>query len=339
MSVKPPAARKKKHILRKILLTLLVLLVLAGAALFAVDKLQQKYTVTYDAYTAARGTISNSLSFSGTLQLRSSAAYTANASTSVRSVFTKVGETVKKGDKLLRLLNGQTVEAEFDGRVNQMNVKEGDNVAAGDELVQVADFEHMKVSIRVDEYDINDVRVGDACRVTTTATEKTFDSVIADINYISSSSGQVAYYTATAFVDVKAEDGVYPGMQVTVTIPQEEATNVVVLKMDAISFDETNKAFVYTMNEAGELGKTYIETGVSNGNYVEIRSGLNENDTVYAVTETAAGSTVNGLLSGIFGGQWFNGGGRQNMTNRQNGQGVPRQNMQMPSGGFGGGGR
>lgn len=341
MSVKPPAVRKKKHILRKILLTLLVLLVLAGVALFAVDKLQRKYTVTYDAYTAARGTISNSLSFSGTLQLRSSAAYTANASTSVRSIFTAVGETVKKGDKLLRLLNGQTVEAEFDGRVNQLNVKESDNVAAGDELVQVADFEHMKVSIRVDEYDINDVQVGDACRVTTTATEKTFDSVIADINYISSSSGQVAYYTATAYVDVKAEDGVYPGMQVTVTIPQEEAVDVVVLKMDAISFDETNKAFVYTMNGAGEMEKTYIETGVSNGNYVEIRSGLNENDTVYAVTETAAGSTVNGLLSGIFGGQRVNGGGRQNMTNRQNGQGgsVPRTNMQMPSGGFGGGGR
>lgn len=336
MNAKPPAARKKKHILRKILVTLLALLVLAGAGLFAVDKLQQQYTVTYDAYTAARGTISNSLSFSGSLQLIDSATYTANAPTTVRSVFVDKGADVKKGDKLMRLTNGQSVEAEFDGRVNQLMVQEGDSVASGAELVQVADFSHMKVSVRVDEYDINDVRVGDACRVTTTATEKVFESTLADINYISSSGGSVAYYTATAYVDVPQDAGVYPGMQVTMTIPQEEAANVVVLKMDAVSFDETNRAFVYTMGEGEEMEKTYIETGVSNGNYVEIKSGIRENDTVYAVTKTAAGSTLNGMLSGIFGGQRVNGGGWQN-TNRQGG-GSQRQNMQMP-GGFGGGGR
>ena len=336
-------SRKKKHILRKIVVTLLVLALLAGAALFAVDRLKQKYTVTYDAYTAQKGTISNALSFSGTLQLMHSATYTASSSSTVRFLYTETGAQIKKGEKLLRLANGQTVEAEFDGRVNQLNVAEGDSVSAGAEMIQIADFHHMKVSIRVDEYDINDVHVGDACRVTTTATEKAFTSQIADINYISSSGGSVAYYTATAYVDVTDEDQVYPGMQVTVTIPKEEATDVVVLKMDAISFDETNQAFVYTMNVAGEPEKTYVETGVSNGNYVEIRSGVAENDTVYAVTQTAAQSTVNSLLSGIFGGQRFNGGGRQNQTNRQftNGQGggTQRQNMQAPSGGFGGGGR
>ena len=335
MKEKPPVTRKKKHILRRVLVTLLVLAVLAGAGLFAVDKLRQQYVVTYDAYTAARGTISNSLSFSGSLQLIDSATYTADASTTVRSVFVEKGADVKKGDKLMRLTNGQSVEAEFDGRVNQLMVTEGDSVASGAELVQVADFSHMKVSVRVDEYDINDVRVGDACRVTTTATERVFESALADINYISSSGGSVAYYTATAYVDVAQDAGVYPGMQVTMTIPQQEAADVVVLKMDAVSFDENNRAFVYTVGEGEEMEKTYIETGVSNGNYVEIKSGVSENDTVYAVTKTAASSALNSMLSGIFGGQRINGGGRQNMNWQGGGQ---RQNMQMP-GGFGGGGR
>lgn len=337
MGAKKQNTRKKKHILRKIVITLIVLVILAGAALFAVDKLKQEYTVTYDSYSAAVGTISNSLSFSGTLQLIDSAAYTASASTTVRTVYTETGAQVKKGDKLIRLLNGQTIEAEFDGRVNALNVTAGDAVTAGEELIQVADFSRMKVSIRVDEYDINDVQVGDICRVTTTATEKVFDSSIAAINYISSSTGSVAYYTATAYVDVEAEAGVYPGMQVTVTIPQEEALNVVVLKMDALSFDNTNKAFVYTMNDAGELEQTYVETGVSNGNYVEIRNGLRENDVVYVETKAEAASAMSGLLSGIFGGQRFN----QQNNNRQNNYNTQRQNMQLPSGGapggFGGG--
>jgi multidrug efflux pump subunit AcrA (membrane-fusion protein) len=107
--------------------------------------------------------------------------------------------------------------------VNQVSVKAGDEVNPGDTLVQIADFAHMQVSFRVDEYDIGDVTVGENCRVTATASEKTFESTVDTINYISSSTGNVAYYTATA--NILADGGVYPGMQVTVTVPQEEAAD------------------------------------------------------------------------------------------------------------------
>lgn len=327
--------KRSRHIFRKIVIFLIVLVVLGGAALYAVVSLKQKYTVTYDGYTAAVGTISNSLSFSGTLQLVNSASYNASAASTVRNVYVQAGQEVREDDALLRLANGQTVKAEFDGRVNQVSVAENDKVSSGQEMIQVADFTHMKVQFRVDEYDINSVQVGDPCRITATATEKTFDSSLAAINYISASAGSVAYYTATAYVEVG--EGVYPGMQVTVTIPQEEATDVVVLKMDAISFDETNRAFVYMQKEDGEMENVYVETGVSNGNYVEIKAGLQEGDQVYAVTETAAENAMVGLLSGLFGGQRFN-GIQQNRRNfgTENTRNMDFQNMQMPGGGNGG---
>ena len=115
----------------------------------------------------------------------------------------------------------------------------------------------------------------------------------------------MAYYTAVAYVDV--DEGVYPGMQTTVTIPQEEAENVVILKMDALSFDETNSAYVYMYNDAGALEEVPVEVGVSNGNYVEIKSGLSEGDEVYVEAKAeAAASGLSGLLSGLFGGQQMN---------------------------------
>ena len=115
----------------------------------------------------------------------------------------------------------------------------------------------------------------------------------------------MAYYTAVAYVDV--DEGVYPGMQTTVTIPQEEAENVVILKMDALSFDETNSAYVYMYNDAGALEEVPVEVGVSNGNYVEIKSGLSEGDEVYVEAKVeAAASGLSGLLSGLFGGQQMN---------------------------------
>lgn len=62
-------------------------------------------------------------------------------------------------------------------------------------------------------------------------------------SYTASSDGSVAYCTATVYMDVEPGSGVYPGMQVTVTLPKEAAENVVILKMDALSFDQKNRLF------------------------------------------------------------------------------------------------
>ena len=60
--------KKRKHRVRRILLTLLVVLVLAAVGYNTYSQMKAEYTVTYDGYTATTGSISNSLSFSGSLQ-------------------------------------------------------------------------------------------------------------------------------------------------------------------------------------------------------------------------------------------------------------------------------
>lgn len=295
--------KKKKRIVRRVMGTLIALVLIGGAGVYAWAKLKDKYTVTYDEYTATTGTISNFLSFTGSIALRDSATYTASSAGTVRNVYVQNGDRVKKGDRLIRMSNGSLSTADFDGTVNLVSVKYGDEVAAGDTLVQIADFEHVQVSFRVDEYDIGDVQVGENCTITATATEKSFQSSIDTINYISSSTGNVAYYTATANVDV--DGGVYPGMQVTVTIPQEEAANVVILKADALSFTLENQAFVYKMKEDQSLEEVQVEVGVSNGNYVEIKSGLQSGEKVYAVSQVKEDS-LNSMLSGMFGQRQYN---------------------------------
>ena len=345
-AAKEKNAKKVKHrkkIIKRVILILLLLALLGGLGFLGYKRLEAEYTVTYQEYTATTGTISNSLSFSGTLQTVNNKTYTASGSVTVRNLYVAVGTDVKAGDKLMRLSNGQTLTADFDGRVNQLPVAEGDEVGNGDTLAQIVDFTHMKVSVRVDEYDISDVKAGDACRVTTTATENTFESVIDNINYVSSSTGSVAYYTAIAYVDV--QEGVYPGMQVTVTIPKEEAANVVILKEDALSFDYTNQAYVYQKDETGTLQQVYVKTGVSNGNYVEITEGLTSGDTVFVEVQAETTSTAS-LLSSLFGRQSFMGGGgsRPSSGSGSGGSGgsgswpsAPGGSGGSGSGGFGGG--
>ena len=294
---------RKRKVLRRILLIAILLLLVAGIGWYAYRALKQEYTVTYDTYSATTGSISNALSFSGNLSLIDSQSYAASSSSTVKTIYAAPGDEVKEDDKLVRLANGETVTADFDGRVNVLSVAEGDSVVAGDALVQIADFTHLMVTFRVDEYDISDVAVGQDCTVTVTALEKEYESQIAAIDFISASTGNVAYYTATAYVDVESDT--LPGMQVTVTIPQEEARDVVILKVDALSFDATNQAYVWMKNEAGELEQVNVTTGVSNGNYIEITEGLSDGDEVY-VEAKAEETTSTGLLGGLFGGQQFN---------------------------------
>ena len=339
MNNKPKKKQRKKwqRVLRKLITLVIILAVLGVGGWIGYDSLKSEYTTTYDAYTASIGSISNSLSFSGSLQLVNSQTCTATANTTVRTVYVSEGDTVKKGDKLMRLANGDSFEADFDGVVNQVYVEKDDDVTAGTQLLQVADFTHQKVSVRVDEYDISEVQVGMSCVVTATAVSKSYPSSIASINYISASNGNVAYYTTTCYVDV--DEGVYPGMQVTITIPQEEANDVVVLKEDALSFDADNNAYVYVKNESGEMETKTVEVGVSNGNYVEIKSGLESGDTVYAAAKTKTTSGLASLLSGTFGSTQVNqptGGGSWGGGSR--GGSSDGSGFTMPSGGGSGGG-
>ena len=122
--------RKRKRVFRRILGTLFVLLLIGAGGLYAYARLKDEYTVTYDEYTATTGTISNSLSFSGTLALRKSESHTAAGTATVRNVYVENGDTVKEGQKLVRLSTGTTLTAGIDGTVNVVNVAAGDEVTA-----------------------------------------------------------------------------------------------------------------------------------------------------------------------------------------------------------------
>lgn len=309
--------RKKRRTVRKIVTLLIVLAILGGTGFLIFRKLRSDYTVTYNGYTATTGTISNSLSYSGSVQLIDNATYTASDAAKVREVYVAERDRVKEGDKLVRLSDGTTVTAEFDGTVNKVSVEKGNEVKKDETLVQVTDFDHMQISFRVGESDISEVSPGQSVRVTVASASASYEAKIDSIDYSSYSGNNVAYYTALVKVDTSGTTSIYPGMQATVTIPREEAKDVVILKMDAVSTAKDNTAFVYLQGEDGTMTEHPIKVGVSNGNYVEIREGLSSGDTVYAIAKKE--ETQGGLFSSLFQTQQVNTPVRNNPgSNRQN---------------------
>ena len=327
---------RKRKIVKRLIWTLVILLVVGVAVWSIYSRLQAEYRITYDPYTATTGSISNSLSFTGSMQLINSATYTASAEGKVREIYVAKGDQVKEGDKLMRLSGGETIEAEFDGTVSSIDVEKGDEVKAEDTLITVADFDHMTVSVRVGESNIGQVSEGQSCRVTVSSAGATFDSVIDQIDHVSYSGNNVAYYTAKVNVDTSEAENVWPGMQATVTITLDEAKDVTVLKMEGLSTARDNTAYVYKENENGEMEEVTVTVGVSNGNYVEIKEGIASGETVYKIAEKEEEATgLAALFSGLFTNRQVNRPNRN--RNSQDGSGMPDfGNMDfsnMPNGG------
>lgn len=281
--------RRRKRIRKLIIWLILIALAVGAVYLFVLPKLNAAATITYDSYTTTRGSISNSMSFSGSIDVVNDETLSAEAAGTVRKIYVEEGNSVVTGQRLMRLSNGEIFKASFDGEVNEISVEEGDEVSANDSLIEIVDFTNLEVSLRVDEYSMASVSVGQACEVTVTALEQTFDSEITHINRIPSGGSSTSYYTVTA--QFSGSEDVLPGMQVTVVIPEEEADDVVILSSDALSFGQSNNAYVLVENDEGEMEQVFVEIGVDNDNYVEITSGLDADETVYKAVETSEEST------------------------------------------------
>lgn len=299
-------AKRKTKTWKRRAARILCLLLIAAACVVGWDALRPlviaESVPVYAQYTVETGDIETSMSLSGSIGVRESETFSASERATVQEVYVEADQRVSEGDDLLRLSNGETFQASIDGVVTELNVAAGDAVWPQMTLVTVGDLDNLRVSISVDEYDIDKVAVGQPCSVTVISLGLTFETEIDHVNRVSSSAGSIASYTVTA--DIDAPENVLPGMQATVTIPRESVSGVNVLAMAALSFDEDGEPYVLVENDEGGYDEVPVETGLNDGMYVEITSGLEAGDVVYVQTGTESVESVlslTGLYKAIFG--------------------------------------
>ena len=328
--------KKRRRILRRLIVWALVLAAAGFAVWLWVQKTRAEYRTEYNPYTATVGSISNTLSYSGALQLVSSQTCTAASASKVNQIYVARGDRVSQGDRLIRLRDGTTFTAEFDGTVSSVSVTAGDEVKSGAVLLKVVDFDHMRVNIRISAANIGEVQEGTACRVTVSTAGVSVRAAIGEIDFSTYSGNNTVYYSSTVDVDLTGVTGVYPGMTATVTVPREEAVDAVLLRTEAISTAPDNTAFVYRQQEDGTMAAVPVTLGITNGSYTEIREGVSAGDTVYAVAEKKEEATGwAAVLQSAFGSQQVNQpaaganmpGGNRNWTGgSQNGGGTTNRN-------------
>ena len=183
----------------------------------------------------------------------------------------------------------------------------------------IASDEKATVSINVDELDITSVKEGQTAKITLDAIDgEEFEGTITSVSSEASSGSSSAKYPVEITFD--KTDDMRIGMTASASISIDEAEDAVLIPVDALQ-EKGNKTFVYTEKDSdGNLsGEVEVETGLSNGNKVEITSGLKSGDTVYYLKTTSRGSS-------------------DSQQNMQDMGGGPGGNGEAPSGDMGGNG-
>lgn len=267
--------KKKRRWIKWVVLLALAVVIVVGAGKMS----ERTESAAYREVTVTSGDLTTYYNFDGVVKARHIQTITAQAADTVKAVYVEQNEQVNKGDKLYRTQSGVVVEAGIDGELTGLYLSEDDVISAGMKTAEIIDLSNLEVQLSVDEYDVAAMTPGKQVEVTVLALAKTMTGSVVSLDKNGTASGDLSYYTAT--VQLADAQGVYPGMQASAKVLRSHAKDAVLLKMDAIQFDEYNQPYVLMRRAEGEEPvRVAITVGVSDGINGEITSGLKAGDTV-----------------------------------------------------------
>ncbi len=199
-------------------------------------------------------------------------------------------------------LEDYTIKSPIKGTVIEKKKKAGDTIDSNAELCTIYDLSYLKMTMNIDELDISKVKVGQEVTVTADAVQgQTFKGKVTKINMAGTTTNGVTTYP----IEVQIEDteGLLPGMNVSTEIIVNQVEDVVAIPVGAVV--RGDKVLVKTGNTSTEdptvpAGYEYVnvETGVSNDQYVEIKSGINEGDEIAYIFSASANMDMYGGYGG-----------------------------------------
>jgi len=239
-------------------------------------------------------------------------------------------------DKLEESLDDYVITAPISGEITSLDVSVGDitQVSSTTSLATITNYDKMKVSISVSEYDISNLKVGDTVTVHVDALDKDYKGTVSSIDMVGSNSSSIAYFNAE--VEFVPDIDVLVGMTAEVDQTVTDAKDAVTVLSDSIMTANDGSSYVYTEDSSnpGTYKQTKVTLGSTDGTYTEIKSGVKEGEKIYYTIATVDSTdSSSGLFGSLFGG----GGGMQGGGGMSGGGGggQPGGGGGMPEGGGG----
>ena len=231
-------------------------------------------------------------------------------------------------------LDDYTITSPIQGTIVDKNYNAGETTEANEVLCTIYDLSYLTMTLSVDELDISDIEVGQTVTIVADAVEdQTYEGVVTKVSVAGTSSGSATTYPVTIRID--ETDGLLPGMSVDATIELGSAEDVLAIPASALNrgdtvlvtadspsaanavtgqTEETTEAPASSAAPEGESEEQQyvsvpVTTGITDGDYIEITSGLQEGDVVaYIPTSGSSDSGLGMMMGGMPGGGGMGGG-------------------------------
>lgn len=192
-------------------------------------------------------------------------------------------------EKLRKTLQDYELKAPFEGIITRIDYKVGDNLLdTGDtEYAVLQNPDEIVVTIPLDQVDVVHVSKGMRATVTFDAVPgQSFDGVIDNIDPTAVTQSSVVSYNVDITMPAPKGLTILSGMTTTVVIETSRKDNVLAVPNLALRMQGINQ----TVQKADGTSVT-VQTGVTDGQYTEILSGLNEGDSVLSINIVRSGAS------------------------------------------------
>ena len=243
------------------------------------------------------------------------------------ALLTTQQEQLAQLNEMKALLTAGVITAPEDGIVSSIVSPSAVEAEAHSTLASLYVGDQKEMVVSVDELDIINVQVGQNADIAMDAlTDKTYSAAVSKVSQIGTPNGGVTVYNVTLTID--GDENLKFGMNGTATIRIEEVNDVLLVPLTALNTSR-GESYVWLQSDdasGDEPGvRTTVETGLSDENYAQVLSGLDEGDVVLITREASSSSTDSRDGGFDFGGMSFD-------------MGSMPSGGDMPSGGFPGGG-
>lgn len=186
-------------------------------------------------------------------------------------------------ERLKSSLDKYVIYAIEDGCITDLSLVEGEFADKNKLAATITNFDRMQVLVKIDEYDIGDIAVGDEVEIYVNALGKTYTGKITNIARTATVDNNVSYVEAIA--EFAADEDTISGLSAEVKIMKADRKNVLAIPATAINYRNDDSPYVNLVDESGLLVEHDVILGVSDGSWTEVKEGLSEGDIVRKTKE------------------------------------------------------
>ncbi len=282
--------KKKKYIIISgIILTIIIASIIATIIINKSKNAETSSSTSLVETQVSTQTIQKTLTGSGQITTSDTEKLALTTTKYFSTMCVEEDDTVKAGENILKYTDGTYLTATYDCVISSYSVPETGKICTSSNYVQVKNVGTLNMTLSVNESEINSISVGQSVSITVNAIEnKTYTGTITKIDSVGTYSSSGSTFTAT--IEFANDGNIKIGMSASCTIILEEADNCIAVPIAAIQTSGSNKYVIVVKND-GTTENVNVETGISNDNYVQIKSGLSGNETIQMLKTTSTTST------------------------------------------------